>query len=315
VTRARRITGAAALVVIAGVGVATTAGFFGSVWWALDLCSHFPVVYGAAALAAGGAAAAVRRFVLTGIAALLFMVNLIVVAPSWIGPDLPAKLEGPRLEVLLLNVNMDHGGHDKVAALIRREDPDVIALLEVDDRWAAGLAEALRPWPERQEALRGDRFGVALYSRRPIRRAWVETYAPADVPTIFAELDVDGVPFTVVVTHPPPPVSATTSRARDRHLNALAARREQLGRRYAIVGDLNASPWSAAFGGFARRLKVSDTRRGFGIQASWPAWLPLFRIPIDHVLVSEGVFAVDRRIGVDVGSDHLPVIVQLVVTP
>ena len=55
----------------------------------------------------------------------------------------------------------------------------------------------------------------------------------------------------------------------------------------------------------------SDTRAGFGVQPTFPASSWLVRIPIDHVLVSCSVGVTERRVERDVGSDHLPVVVDL----
>ena len=49
------------------------------------------------------------------------------------------------------------------------------------------------------------------------------------------------------------------------------------------------------------------------MQASFPAGMAVMRIPIDHLLASCSIGVRDRRIGRDVGSDHLPVVVDLVV--
>jgi endonuclease/exonuclease/phosphatase (EEP) superfamily protein YafD len=79
------------------------------------------------------------------------------------------------------------------------------------------------------------------------------------------------------------------------------------------MGDLNATPWSRPFVHLVESSGLCDTRAGFGVQASFPAASWLLRIPIDHVLASCGIGVQSRRIGRDVGSDHLPVIVDLVV--
>ena len=78
------------------------------------------------------------------------------------------------------------------------------------------------------------------------------------------------------------------------------------------MGDYNATPWSRPFWRFVDRSGLCDSRAGFGVQASFPAMSAVLRIPIDHVLVSCSIGVRDRRIGRDVGSDHLPVIVDLV---
>ncbi len=71
-----------------------------------------------------------------------------------------------------------------------------------------------------------------------------------------------------------------------------------------IMGDLRT---------LTGRTGPCDSRAGFGLQASFPVDLPILRIPIDHVLVRCTIGIRDRRIARDVGSDHLPVIVDLVV--
>ena len=79
------------------------------------------------------------------------------------------------------------------------------------------------------------------------------------------------------------------------------------------MGDMNATPWSRPFGTLVAASGLCDSRAGFGVQASWPAWSAIVRVPIDHVLVPCDVGVTARRIERDVGSDHLPVVVDLVV--
>jgi len=49
-----------------------------------------------------------------------------------------------------------------------------------------------------------------------------------------------------------------------------------------------------------------------GMQPTWPTFSPLLEIPLDHLLHTKDVTIVNREIGVDVGSDHYPLIVDLV---
>jgi endonuclease/exonuclease/phosphatase (EEP) superfamily protein YafD len=44
---------------------------------------------------------------------------------------------------------------------------------------------------------------------------------------------------------------------------------------------------------------------------TWPADTSYARIAIDHLLVSDGIVVFDLHRGPDVGSDHLPLIVDI----
>jgi endonuclease/exonuclease/phosphatase (EEP) superfamily protein YafD len=78
-----------------------------------------------------------------------------------------------------------------------------------------------------------------------------------------------------------------------------------------LVGDFNATPWSASFRTLQRRGLLHDTLWGAGLQASWPeGWGPL-SIPIDHVLHTADLGSVDRRTGPSFGSAHRPVLVSV----
>ena len=77
------------------------------------------------------------------------------------------------------------------------------------------------------------------------------------------------------------------------------------------MGDLNITMWSPNYQEFVDRAELKNTRQGHGILPSWPTQFPVLSIPIDHVLVSSEIQVRDTRIGRNVGSDHLPIIVDL----
>ncbi len=82
-----------------------------------------------------------------------------------------------------------------------------------------------------------------------------------------------------------------------------------------VVGDFNAARWSHGFRALLDRSGMVDSERGFGFQPTFPAGLPYpLRIPIDHLLHGEGLAVTDRVLGPALGSDHLPLVVDLAVT-
>ena len=101
---------------------------------------------------------------------------------------------------------------------------------------------------------------------------------------------------------------------RDGQFRSLAKFVRTLTEPVILMGDLNATPFSPAFVDFLRASRLRDSRLGYGNQATWPAALRRAGIAIDHCLVSPQVQVTGRQIGGDVGSDHLPVIVDLSLT-
>ena len=79
------------------------------------------------------------------------------------------------------------------------------------------------------------------------------------------------------------------------------------------VGDLNITPWSPYYRSFVEQTKLLNVREGFGLLPSWPTFVffKWLMIPLDHCLVSEDIRVADVKTGEPIGSDHLPLIVEL----
>ena len=133
------------------------------------------------------------------------------------------------------------------------------------------------------------------------------------LPALAAELALAGRRIAVLAVHTLPPVGSDRAERRDAQLARTAAWvREQraAGLVPVVVGDLNASPFSAAFRGLLAAGLV-DSQRGFGLQASWPVGHPVPPIAIDHCLHDPALVTTARALGPALGSDHLPVRIDL----
>jgi endonuclease/exonuclease/phosphatase (EEP) superfamily protein YafD len=215
--------------------------------------------------------------------------------------------------VLVANVLTGNPGHARLLALIEREQPDVVALVEVDDDWLAALSPLTATYPHHLAETRDDNFGVALFSRRPFASATIIHPGAFELPAIDVRLAGE-LPLRVVLAHPPPPITGDYVAVRDETFAALATL--LAGDPNAVlVGDLNCTPWTAPFRRLLRDGHLRDTRVGVGAQASWPAGLGRLGIPIDHVLVGSAVTVGERRLGEAIGSDHRPLLAQLGLRP
>jgi endonuclease/exonuclease/phosphatase (EEP) superfamily protein YafD len=196
-------------------------------------------------------------------------------------------------------------------AAIQREAPDVLVIEEVNDRWLRDLRPLTGLFPHTVTVPRDDNFGIALFSRRPLAHQEVLDLGEVGVPTLRVRLALDGTRLTVLATHPVPPGSPRHYRWRNEQLQAVARMAAEQDGAVVVIGDLNTTPWSAHFRRMLRRGKLRDTGRGWGFVGTWPAWLWPLRIPLDHCLISGQLEVTHRRVGAAVGSDHLPLVVDL----
>ena len=292
-------------------GFATLAGFAGRWWWFLDLAAHFRVQY-ALALGLGSLVMLAWRqprwaMVFAGFA----LINAAVLAPRLLtSADTVAGIEGPTFRALLANVHSDNRDHERIRRVIAEAHPDVIVLLEATPWLIAQLADLADRYPHRIAEPQEGNFGIALFSQLPLRNAAVMSLGRAGLPSLRAEIESDGRRFTVVGTHPPPPIGAAMTEDRNAQLADLARLARQTGQPLLALGDFNLSPWSPYFAHLLTDSGLRDSAAGRGIQPSWPVGWPPLWIPSDHVLYSDGIQIRHRGIGPDLGSDHYPVIVD-----
>lgn len=294
--------------------LATLAGFAGRFWWGFELATHFRVQY---ALALGGFALillALRQWRWAMLFGAFALLDLAFVMPAFRedDPAAPATVESqPTLRALLANVNAENRDSERLQRLIAISDPDIILLLEATPWLLDRLRDLGERYPHRAAEPRDDLFGIALFSRHPFARSQIVRFGDAaSPPAIVATIAAGERAFDLIGVHPWPPVSAELAEGRNEQLGALARRVRQSQAPLLVLGDLNLSPWSPWFARLLADSGLRDSRRGRGIQPSWPAgWWPLW-IPIDHVLFSEGIHVRHREIGPAIGSDHYPVIVD-----
>jgi len=298
-------------VVLGAVGVAGSLLVTLIPLWPLTLFEHFRIQYVAVGVLVVGACAALRVRGWFDAALVATLGHLVFVTPDLVRSRRPVPAGTP-VRVLLLNVHTSSTAHDAVARLIAETDADVVALLEVDERWTRALAPVLAAYPARLEHPRSDNFGLSIYTRGALTAA-IENLG--SLPSIAGTLEHRGARLGFVLTHPIPPVTRSLVARHAEQLAAVGARTRELGPHALVLGDFNATPWSAPFRTLGEQTGLCDTRAGFGLQATFPAISALLRIPIDHVLASCTIGVRDRWIARDVGSDHLPVVVDLVVPP
>lgn len=287
---------------------ATAIGFLGRFWWFADLFSHFRIQYLGALAVAGLLMSLAKRAVAAVTFSVFAAVNLACIAAAYWAPNV-AGPASPSLRVMLANVNSELGDPERVLAAVADIDPDVVALEETDARWMDALSPLRKKYPHVLSAPREDNFGIALFSKRPLESARVAEIGAAGVPTLFASVPLGDSRIELVATHPLPPFGASYSALRNDQLEQLA-RAIDASKPTVLVGDLNTTPWNHYLRRFLERSGLRDTARF--PQVTWPTFFAPLRIPLDHVLASPQVAVTRRTFGPNVGSDHFPVVADVV---
>lgn len=291
----------------------TAASFLARGSWLLELLTHFRFQLALGSMVLLLCALVRRRLLTAALAALAAAANAAPLMP-YVLPG-PAEAEAAGVPLRLMSANVHYRNADYAALLeeVRRQDPDVLGLMEVDQAWLDGLSALESEY--RYTVLRPEEgaYGLALYSNLPIRRLPQSPYVEDGFQTAVAvELATADGPLTLVLAHVRAPTSPAKAKLRNAQFGELAEMLRLDGNEAKVLmGDLNTTPWSPYYRQLAATTEMQSAALGYGYQPSWPSGFSLLKIPIDHCLVSGALRVAGFRTGPDFGSDHLPIVVDL----
>lgn len=320
-----KLLGLAQVIVVLS-SVASVLTVFATAWWVADLCSNLRIQW-MLALACGAILfAGIRRWkqavfcvAMVGLHVPAFITGFGAAPIAPVGGD----AETDSFSVATFNVLTSNDNYAAVEQQLIDSNADVIAVLEL----SAGLERHLGnrfakayPW-SRTEVPQNGNFGIGLYSKHEWKSARIFILNDERIPSIEAELVINGRPVYAVATHTLPPMGEYGFRHRNSHLKQLV---DRISRRTStagnvtpgksdtviVMGDLNLTPWSPHFEEFCSNSGLN--RRGQGV---WPTWYAYSAFPfglvLDHVLTSNDLSCISHRISPAAGSDHRMVTVGL----
>jgi endonuclease/exonuclease/phosphatase (EEP) superfamily protein YafD len=233
----------------------------------------------------------------------------------------PVAKTGAKMTLLLANLYKQNYHHERFFQVLKAEKPDVVALVEVKAHWREALLGSSymrRTYPFFFINPSGE---TALFSRLPLLEPEIRLIQNSYAAQSFVQtriLAAPGKAAGLVLIHPPHATSEINGLRQEQLFSYLLNQQQTLPKPLILAGDFNMPPWSNRFIRVKDGLRLSDSRSGFGLQASWPMRLgpvrlgvPLF--PIDHILTGRGVVTAWRKTGPDIVSDHLPVVATLLV--
>jgi len=233
-----------------------------------------------------------------------------------IDPSTVAIKDQPKvLRLLSFNVFVASQQYQQTIDYVRELDPDFFVVIECSIPWDRALRRGLAdryPYTA-QDALPGW-YGNQVFSKYPLKAAtdYPDFDAALESNKIMAVSSIwQGQPIYIAAVHPNSPEAPDELIFRNQEMDLIAGVAAGLSSPAIFAGDYNCSSGSPFFSDFLQKSRLRDSRIGFGWQGSWPSFVWPLQIPIDHVLVSEHWDVNYRSIGPNLGSDHLPVVIEL----
>jgi endonuclease/exonuclease/phosphatase (EEP) superfamily protein YafD len=278
----------------------------------LELFSHFRAQYFSLSLFCTVLFLIYRNYKFAFTMALVVILNAVYLIPWYVSVnDKTEDKYAVQLKILHSNVYTANSHYQKLIALIEQENPDIVVVQETSSIWINQLAALKSIYPYKKAIPRNDDFGITIFSKYPFDEIQEIYWGTSHLPSLKANFTISGQNFTLISSHPLPPISDEFYISRNLQLNDIAKAAKDISNPLILIGDFNVTMWSADYEVLENGTGLRNARKGFGILATWPTDLPFMMIPIDHCLLSSE-FKVDSiYTGQAIGSDHLPLVVTL----
>ncbi len=293
--------------------VLSIAGYLGQINLFFELSSHFKLQYllvGLSTFIFFALARSNKIWLL--VSAFCIIINLAEIVPWYFpAPAFAGATPEQHLRILHSNVLTSNRRYSDVISLVKAEQPDIAVFVEVSTSWAKELSVLSEMFPYSSNQQESERFGSAIYSKLPLENVSIKTFS-SQRKSLLADVKFQGKTISMILVHPTVPIKQESFIDRNQQLAAIGEYAAQVKNPLIVVGDFNTTMWSPFYKNMVKTGKLRNARSGFGILPTWPTFMPLVYIPIDHFLVSKEIGVLKIRTGPKVGSDHLPLITDLV---
>ncbi|MEG4225211.1 endonuclease/exonuclease/phosphatase family protein [Microcoleus sp. N9_B2] len=295
-------------------GLLSLAGYLGELNLLLELSSHFKLQYLLVGLSTFIFFALVRsKKIWLLVSAFCIIINLAEIVPWYFpAPAFAGANPGQNLRILHSNVLRSNRRYSEVISLVKAEQPDIAVFVELNSSWARELSVLREIFPYSSTQQESERFGSAIYSKLPLNNSSVRAFSNQRK-SLLVDVKFQGKIISLILSHPTVPIKQQSFIDRNQQLAAIGEYAAQVKNPLIVVGDFNTTMWSPFYKNMVKTGNLRNARSGFGILPTWPTFMPLAYIPIDHFLVSKEIGVLKIRTGRNVGSDHLPLITDLVI--
>ncbi|MEL6496338.1 MAG: endonuclease/exonuclease/phosphatase family protein [Cyanobacteria bacterium J06623_7] len=245
------------------------------------------------------------------------LLNLAVILPWYFNrPAIANEAEYAPLRVFSYNVlweNRAPQDYQKAIALVAQEQPDIAIFQEVQSHWHEQLAVLESSYPHHVFA---EKLEIEVYSKLPLLNPEIKLYGTYRG-LVLADLQMGDRLTKFIATHAYPQLFFGHAGwlIRNEHLEiGIGEYIRDLSQPAIVLGDLNVSLWSPFYHSMIKTAGLSNARQGLGVLPTHSVVAPQFAAlsaPIDHCLITAEIQVKDFKLGKAIGSDHLPIIADL----
>ena len=221
------------------------------------------------------------------------------------------------VSILLSNVLMNNRESAKLINAVKDSDPDIFLAMEVNQWWLEELETLKESHPHAMEQPNNEAYGMALYSRFPLKEKQLKYLKHEKVPSFHVKVELQtGKSFMLHAVHPvaPMPSDKYPDNVGEAEVELLAVGDMVANENNPaiVAGDFNDVSWSRTGRLFEESGDLRNVRIGRGLYNSFDANSRIMRWPLDHFFVTKEFQLADLKKLGKVGSDHFPVYAEFV---
>jgi endonuclease/exonuclease/phosphatase (EEP) superfamily protein YafD len=290
------------------ISLLSLAGYLGNLHRYFEITNAFKAQYLTGAIAAFVYFFLTQRQQWVVVSLVCIFINCLEVIPWYMPPGMAAEASPANFRVLAFNVLSNNSESEPVISFVKQEKPDLAIFMEASGEWPENLKMLDDTFPYHQSA---EEIDMQIYSTMPLTDSQVKLHGKYRG-YVMSEIN-QGTRVSIIASHNYPPVvfGSQGFTWRNEQLQEIGETLATLENPVIVVGDLNAPMWSHYYQKTFSDSGLRNTRQGFGIMPTYEPNNFFKAIPVDHCLVSEDIQVVNMRLGPSLGSDHVPIIVDL----
>ncbi len=261
-------------------------------------------------------------FLCLGLLASIFIHGQLIL-PYYFGEKTVSDASASRIDnenkvsILIVNVLITNKNSDELIQIIQNANADLVLAMEVNQWWVDQLGTLKNDYAYSMELPLDNSYGMALYSKFPLKDQEIAYLNQDDVPSFHTEILLSsGKSFHFNGVHPVPPVPTTkypdNVGEKEVALIKVGKMVEKADGPAIVTGDFNDVSWSQTSRLFNESGILNNVRIGRGTYNSFNAHSYFLRWPLDHFFVTKEFKLLSLERLPKFGSDHFPMLAEFI---